>query len=46
MAAAAAVVANALARPRREPFADLRIAEHLDQLCRDAAHRIAGGTGC
>ena len=37
MAAALAVV-TALARLRREPFADLRIAQHVDQLCRDAAH--------
>jgi|KBSSwiStaDraftv2_1062776.scaffolds.fasta_scaffold333344_2 Transposase DDE domain. len=27
-----------LARLRREPFADLPIAQHLDQLCRDAKH--------
>lgn len=33
-----AAVVTALARLRQEPFADLRIAEHLNQLCRDAAH--------
>ena len=36
--AAVTPVLNALTRLRREPFADLRIADHLDQLCRDAAH--------
>src|SRR5688500_8993848 len=36
--AAAAAVSQALARMRREPFVDLRIARHVDQLCREAAH--------
>jgi Transposase DDE domain len=35
---AALPVVSALARLRREPFDDLRIADHLNQLCRDAAH--------
>lgn len=34
---AATALAN-LARLRREPFADLPIAQHLDQLCRNAQH--------
>ena len=34
----AAAALAALARLRREPFADFPIAQHLDQLCRDAAH--------
>jgi hypothetical protein len=38
MAAANAAVSHVLARMRREPFVDLRIARHLDQLCREAAH--------
>lgn len=35
---AVAPVLATLSRLRREPFADLRIADHLDQLCRGAAH--------
>jgi hypothetical protein len=35
---AAALALAALARLRREPFADLPIGSHLDQLCRDARH--------